>query len=35
MLPYSDLTEWNLAANFIADHLNYDLLKPPDKLVSY
>ncbi|CAF1082366.1 unnamed protein product [Adineta steineri] len=32
ILPYSDLTEWNLTANFIADHLNYDLLDPPYEL---
>ena len=34
MLPYSELTEWNWAADFLADHLNYDLLEPSSELVS-
>ena len=33
MLPFSDLIEWNLTANFLADHLNYDLLEPAYELV--
>ncbi|UJR09242.1 hypothetical protein I4U23_013488 [Adineta vaga] len=32
MLPYSDLTDWRLAAEFLADHLNYDLLNPSYEL---
>ncbi|CAF1459778.1 unnamed protein product [Adineta ricciae] len=32
MLPYSDLTEWHLAAEFLADHLNYDFLNPSYQL---
>jgi transglutaminase-like putative cysteine protease len=35
MLPFSELIEWNSAANFLADHLNYDLLEPPYELVCY
>ena len=34
MLPYSELTEWNSTAEFLADHLNYDLLEPSFELVS-
>ncbi|CAF1491863.1 unnamed protein product [Adineta ricciae] len=34
MLPYSDLTEWHLAAEFLADHLNYDFLNPSYQLPS-
>ena len=33
MLPYSDLTEWQSTADFLADHLNYDLLEPAYELV--
>ena len=34
MLPYSELTSWNSAADFLADHLIYDLLEPSYELVS-
>ena len=33
VLPYSDLIEWKSTADFIADHLNYDPLKPAYELV--
>jgi hypothetical protein len=34
MLPFSELFQWESAANFIADHLNYELLEPAHELVS-
>ena len=33
MLPFSNLFQWNVASDFIADHLNYDLLEPAHELV--
>ena len=33
MLQFSQLFQWNLAAEFIADHLNYELLEPAHELV--
>ena len=34
MLAFSELFQWNAAADFIADHLNYELLEPAHELVS-
>jgi hypothetical protein len=34
MLKFSELFQWNLASDFIADHLNYELLEPAHELVS-
>ena len=33
MLPFSQLVQWDAAAEFIADHLNYELLDPAHELV--
>lgn len=33
MLSFSELFQWESAANFIADHLNYELLEPAHELV--
>ena len=33
MLSFSELFQWNAAADFIADHLNYELLEPAHELV--
>lgn len=35
MLQFSELFQWSSAAEFIADHLNYELLEPAHELVSY
>ncbi|CAF2532014.1 unnamed protein product [Rotaria sp. Silwood2] len=32
MFAFSELFQWNLAAEFIADHLNYELLEPAHEL---
>ena len=34
MLAFSELFQWNSASDFIADHLNYELLEPAHELVS-
>ena len=34
MLSFSNLFQWNAAADFVADHLNYELLEPAHELVS-
>lgn len=35
MLSFSQLFQWNTASEFIADHLNYELLEPAHELVRW